>query len=40
MAGVISHAPAPNGDASERNTAAANRYHDFCSNWSAGLMFI
>lgn len=40
MAAVISHAPAPNGDASERNTAAANRYHDFCSNWSAGLMFI
>lgn len=40
MAAVISHAPAPNGDASERNRAAANRYHDFCSNWSAGLMFV
>lgn len=40
MAAIISHTPAPNGDASERNTAAANRDHDFCSNWSAGLMFI
>lgn len=39
MAAVISHAPAPNGDTSERDTAAANRFHDFCSNWSAGLMF-
>lgn len=29
---LISHTPAPNGDAGERNTVAANSYHDFCSN--------
>lgn len=32
IAALISHAPALNGDAGERNTAAANSYHDFCSN--------
>lgn len=37
MAGVINRTPALDGDASE--TAAANSYHDFCSNWSF-LMFI
>lgn len=40
MAAVISHAPALNGDASERNTAAANRRRRFCSDWSAVLTFI
>lgn len=40
MAAIISHTPALNGDASERNTAVANRYHHFCSDWSAVLMFI
>lgn len=40
MAAVINRAPALDGDASETNTAAANSYHDFCSNWSAFLMFI
>lgn len=40
MAAVINRAPALDGDASETNKAAANSYHDFCSNWSAFLMFI
>lgn len=40
MAAVINRTPALDGDASETNTAAANSYHDFCSNWSAFLMFI
>lgn len=29
---LISHAPALNGDAGERNTAEANSDHDMCSN--------
>ena len=29
---LISRTPALNGGAAERNTAAANSYHDFCSN--------
>ncbi len=32
IAALISHTPALNGDAGERNTAEANSYHDFCSN--------
>lgn len=32
IAALISHTPALNGDAGERNTAQANSYHDFCSN--------
>lgn len=29
---LISHTPALNGDAGERNTVEANSYHDFCNN--------
>lgn len=29
---LISHTPALNGDAGERNTVEANRYHDLCNN--------
>lgn len=32
IAALISHTPALNGDAGERNTVEANSYHDFCSN--------
>lgn len=29
---LISHTPALNGDAGERNTVEGNSYHDFCNN--------
>lgn len=32
IAALISHTPALNGNAGERNTADANSYHDFCNN--------